>query len=239
MNTEGLFLYETHTHTRESSACGRATGAETARAHKAGGYTGIIITDHFYHGNTRVDRSLPWTAWVAGFCEGYRNAKQEGDRLGLQVFLGWEAGYDGTEFLVYGLDESWLVAHPEIRDASVEEQYRLVKASGGMIVHAHPFRDEVYIPEIRLYPDLVDAVEVGNATHSSPKSTSHNRPEFDSKALEYAVEHGLPMTAGSDTHSTTLLNGGMGFYRKLADVHDFIQAVLRREPCVLFNGTHN
>ena len=160
MNTHGLYLYETHMHTRESSACGRSTGAEAARAHKAGGYAGIIITDHFYHGNTRVDRSLPWTAWVTHFCAGYRNAKQEGDRLGLQVFFGWEAGYDGTEFLVYGLDEPWLAAHPEIRDATVEEQYRLVKTSGGMVVHAHPFRDEFYIPEIRLYPDLVDRKSV-------------------------------------------------------------------------------
>ncbi len=236
MDKDPLYLYETHTHTCEASACAKCTGEEAARAHKAAGYTGIIVTNHFYHGNTNVDRGLPWPAWVDAFCAGYRHAKQEGDRIGLQVFFGWEAGYDGTEFLVYGLDADWLKAHPAIRDASIAEQHRLVKDGGGMVVQAHPFRDEFYIPEIRLFPDLVDAVEAGNATHSSPKSVSHNNPAWDDQALQYAQEHGLPMTAGSDTHSTVMLDGGMGFYRRLGDVRDFIRAVLDREPCVLRNG---
>ena len=39
------YLYETHMHTSEGSACGQAGGAQMARAYGAGGYAGIIVTD--------------------------------------------------------------------------------------------------------------------------------------------------------------------------------------------------
>ncbi len=231
-----MYVYETHLHTSEASACGRWDGAQAARACHAAGYTGIVVTNHFVYGNTSVDRSLPWGQWVDVFESGYLRAKAEGDRIGLQVFFGWESGYDGTEFLIYGLDADWLRAHPEIRDATVAEQAEWVRRDGGLIVHAHPFREEPYIPEIRLFPDLVDAVEVGNATHSNPGSLHHNKAAFDRAALAYAREQGLAMTAGSDIHSRDMLYGGMGFYRKMADVGDFVRAVKTREPCFLYDG---
>ncbi len=230
------YRYETHMHTAESSACARSTGEEMARAYKQAGYTGITITDHFFYGNTAVDRSLSWNAWVEQFCRGYEHAKKCGDEIGLQVFFGWESCYQGTEFLVYGLDREWLLAHPEIRDATVEEQYRMVHEGGGMISHAHPFREEPYIPGIRLYPEYVDAVEGVNATHTSPKSFAHRNPVFNERALSYGREHGLALTAGSDQHTTGMLGGGMVFSRRLADVHDFCRAVLAGEALRLLDG---
>lgn len=233
------YLYETHMHTSESSACAHNTGAEMARAYKEADYTGIIITDHFFYGNTAVVRSLPWHEWVDRFCLGYENAKREGDKIGLQVFLGWEAGYQGTEFLVYGLDKEWLFAHPEIKDATVEEQFALVHAGGGIVVHAHPFREEEYIPKIRLFPEYVDAVEGINAMHSSENSNSHKNPLYNERALAYGKEYGLPFTAGSDQHTTNMIGGGMLFSRKLSDVHDFTRAVLSGEAVALFAGTQD
>lgn len=231
------YLYETHMHTSESSACAKSTGAEMARAYFKAGYTGIIVTDHFFYGNTAVDRRLPWEEWVDGFCRGYEHAKTEGDRLGLAVFFGWESGYRGTEFLVYGLDREWLLAHPEIKDADVKEQYRLVHDGGGIISHAHPFREESYIPEIRLYPEYVDAVEGVNATHSGVASHAHKNPEFNRRALAYGEKYGLPFTAGSDQHTTEMIGGGMVFPKKLESIRDFNRAVLAREASALLDGT--
>lgn len=231
------YLYETHMHTSESSACAQNTGAEMARAYKEAGYTGIIVTDHFFYGNTAVNRRQSWHEWVEQFCIGYEHARAEGDKIGLQVFFGWEAGYHGTEFLIYGLDKEWLFAHPEIKEATVEEQFALVHAGGGIVSHAHPFREEDYIPEIRLFPEYVDAVEGVNAMHSSIASHAHKNPLFNTRALAYGEEHGLPYTAGSDQHTTDMIGGGMVFPRKLSDIHDFTRAVLAKEALALLDGT--
>ena len=118
----------------------------------------------------------------------------------------------------------------------MEEQYRLIHQAGGMVIHAHPFREEAYIPEIRLFPNAVDGVEGINATHSNPLSPSHNNPEFDVLAVNYAREHGLPMTAGSDIHSSSLFGGGVAFARKITSAQDYCQAILGGEDYILTNG---
>lgn len=232
------FLYETHMHTSEGSACGKSGGAQMARAYAEAGYTGVIVTDHFFYGNTAVDRTLPWKEWVEHFCLGYEHMKAEGDKLGLQVFFGWESGYHGPEFLVYGLDKEWLLTHPEIRDATVEEQYRLVHEGGGMISQAHPYREASYISEVLLYPEYVDAVEGVNAAHAGRLSGfKAGHPEYNVRAIAYAQKYHLPMTAGSDQHSTQMLYGGMVFPRKLENIYDFAQAVMAEEVLQMPDGT--
>lgn len=237
INENYPYIYETHLHTSQSSACAMSTGSEMARACKKAGYTGITVTDHFFYGNSCVNRSLSWMDWVEGYAKGYEDAKKEGDRLGLQVFFGWEAGYKGTEFLIYGLSKEWLLTHPEIKDATIEEQFQLVGKDGGMVIHAHPYREEFYIPEIRLFPEYIHGVEVKNATHSNRRSRSHYDPDQDALALAYAQNYGFPMIAGSDIHNTDLLLGGVAFARKIKDEKDFVKAVLGKETYLLLNGT--
>lgn len=230
------YLYETHLHTSEASACARNTGAEMARACREYGYTGIFVTDHNWGGNTAVDRALPWEEWVEGFAKGYEHAKAEGSRIGLDVFFGYEAGYQGTEFLIYGVDPAWMKSHPQLWEATVEQQYTAVHEAGGMVIHAHPYREEPYIPRIRLYPQWVDGVEGINAAHSNSKSTAHNDPEYDARAAAYARQHGLPMSAGSDVHGVRLLGGGVAFRRRISSAADYVHAILSDEDRVLTDG---
>lgn len=221
------YLYETHLHTSEGSACAGASGSEQAGSYHKAGYSGIIVTDHFFNGNTAVPRNLPWKDRIELFCRGYENAKKEGDRIGLQVFFGWESGYHGTEFLVYGLDKEWLIDHDDMLDWSVEKQYEMVSAAGGMVIHAHPFREASYIPGIRLYPEYVDGVEAVN--------TSNDRfdPMFNKRAYEYALRHNLPMTGGSDVHNLPAMTGGMAFEERLSDICDFISRVKNKQGKIL------
>lgn len=230
------YLYETHLHTCEASACARNIGAEMARACKEYGYTGIFVTDHNWGGNTRTDRGLPWDIWVDRFCEGYEHAREEGEKIGLDVFFGYEAGFRGTEFLLYGINKGWMKAHPELWTATIEEQYQLVHEAGGLVIQAHPYREEDYIPEIRLFPQWVDGVEGINATHSNSRSMAHNDPAYDIRAIAYAKEHALPLSAGSDIHTTALLGGGVAFRRKLVSALDYVKAILTGEDYVLTNG---
>lgn len=221
-----VFKYETHLHTSEVSKCAKEDGKSMAEAFCREGYAGIIVTDHFFNGNTLISRDLDWETKVNWFCKGYENAKAAGDSLGLDVFFGWEYNYKGTEFLTYGLDKNWLLKNPDLLSWSLPEYVYMVRKSGGFIVHAHPFREADYIKEIRLFPELVDAVEVVN---------THNKaPLFNSKALEFAKEHGLPQTGGTDAHSINPEKfGGMVFERRLEDVKDFISAVKSGEGVVL------
>lgn len=230
------YLYETHLHTNEASACAASSGREMAQACKQAGYTGIIVTNHNWHGNHCIDDRLPWEQWIRAYAKGYEEAKRWGDANGLDVFFGYESNYQGTEFLIYGVDVAWLIQHPEIRDATIREQYEWVHEAGGMVIHAHPFREEPYIPEIRLFPEYVHGVEGINATHSSHLSKSHNDPAFDRKAIAYSQKHRLPMTAGSDVHSTCIFGGGMAFKRRLRDIRDFCHAIRSGEEYAMTNG---
>ncbi len=230
------YLYETHLHTAESSRCAVCSGAEMAKACKEAGYTGIIVTDHNWHGNNCIHPSLSWREWIEEFCRGYEHAKEWGDTNGLDVFFGYEANYSGTEFLIYGVDKEWLIANPNIKEASIPRQYEMIHRAGGMVIQAHPFRKEAYIPKVCLYPEFSDGAEGINATHSNHLSTSHNQCEWDEMAIAYSLMHKLPMTAGSDVHSALLFGGGVAFKRKLKSVKDYCHAILSGEDYLLTNG---
>ncbi|MBR6395596.1 MAG: PHP domain-containing protein [Lachnospiraceae bacterium] len=230
------YLYETHLHTCQGSRCAKNTGEEMARACKDAGYTGIFVTEHNWGGNTCIDRSLPWKDFVTEWSRGYDSAKETGEKIGLDVFYGMETGFHGTEFLLYGITKEWLLDTPELREATVEEQFKLVHEGGGIVIHAHPYREEPYIPEIRLFPEYVDGVEGINATHSSPLSLSHNNPLYNNRAVDYAQKHGFRMTAGSDIHSVNLFGGGTAFDHKLKDPKDFIDTLLGNDDYALTDG---
>ena len=231
------YFYETHLHTSQSSQCGKVDAAEMVRLYKEAGYTGVVITDHFIGGNTAVDRSLPWNQWVEQFCKGYEIAKEEGDKIGLQVFFGWESGFHGTEFLIYGLDKHWLLDHPQIRDCTIQKQYEMVSASGGLVIHAHPYRIRSYHHDIHLYPECIDAVEVVNASHSTSVLEKNPADLRANRLAEvYSKEYCFPMTGGSDQHGRKLYYGGMAFSRKMDDIHDLIHAIRVGEAVALLNG---
>lgn len=186
------FKYETHLHTMEASKCARQPAADYVQYYIDQGYTGIFVTDHFTGYCPAPDPSLPWREWVDAYCLGYEHAKEEGDKRGLDVFFAWEQTMDTDEYLVYGLDKSWLYEHPECRRWTRREMFETVDALGGCVVHAHPFRERGYVPFDRLYPSFCHAVEVANCG---------NEAYMDVIARRYAGAFGKPMTSGSDIHS--------------------------------------
>jgi hypothetical protein len=221
------YLYETHLHTSRSSACGVSGGREYIRRYKDLGYTGIIVTDHFYRGNTTVPRNLPWKEWVRRFCRGYEETREAGARLGLDVFFGWEETFDNNDdYLIYGLDKDWLLEHPEVRDWTRGEQYRQARQYGGCVVQAHPFRQHYYISTVRLSSGCVDAVEAANAGN-------HER-SYDALAMRYARRLGLPATAGSDIHDAAQADDGdriFGVYlnKKMETIADYAAAIREKK----------
>ena len=216
-----MYKYDTHIHTNLASACATASGKQQAIAYKNAGYTGIIITDHFFRGNSCIHPSLPWEERINLFCEGYEEAKETGDKIGLQVFFGWEETFEGQDFLIYGLDKEWLLNHPEMEHWTIEQQFEQVSKYGGMVIHAHPFRNRPYIPKIRLFPKLVHGVEVFNASNFY----SENK-----QAFIYAKKYNLPMTGGSDSHHPDIICSGIDVTDRFETIHDYIDLIKKHKP---------
>jgi hypothetical protein len=216
------YLYETHLHTARSSACGISEGPEYIRYYKERGYAGIIVTDHFFNGNSAIPRDLPWREWVNRFYRGYEETKEEGEKQGLDVFFGWEETFDGCDdYLIYGLDKAWLLEHPESKSWSRLDQYLTVRAAGGCVVQAHPFRQRYYIRRVILSAGCVDAVEAANA--------GNHEQSYDALAMRYAQRIGLPVTAGSDIHEVRQFHEGdiFGVYldERMQSIDDYVAAI--------------
>ena len=223
-----MFRYETHLHTVESSACGHTPGCEYPAIFQARGYDGIFITDHFFHGNTRPARDLPWPDYVDAYMKGYEEAKKAGDAIGFKVFFGIEENFDGDEYLIYGVGRDFLLAHPEIPHWTREEMTKWVHEAGGAVMQAHPFRDRFYISKIHLFPDGVDGIEGINTANTANDNLA---------ALCYALRCDLPIIAGSDTHDKARIddmNGGIISDTPILSEQDFAQRLVRREHFDIF-----
>ncbi|HAN20160.1 MAG: hypothetical protein A2Y15_03275 [Clostridiales bacterium GWF2_36_10] len=215
------FIYDTHVHTSEVSACAMATAEDTVRFYKKIGFDGIVITDHFVCYDKTPASNENWGKAVKALSIGYKKARKIGDEIGLKVFFGWEytrAPHAGTDFLTYGLDEEWLLNHQEISAMELNNYCDFVRSEGGFIIHAHPFREARYIDMIRLIPRKIDAVEVLSA----------NRTDFENeRADEYANNYSLYKTFGTDNHMGSLQKKviGMSFDRQLLNINEFIAAI--------------
>ncbi len=215
-----MFYYELHAHTNVSSLCSIVEPEEYIQFYLDKGYSGIVITDHFYHGNTAINRKLPWDVFIDEYCESYYRAKREGDKRGLLVLFGFEQKFtDGNdEYIVLGISPEWLKAHPEIRDMKRIPFFNKIHEAGGFVIQAHPYRVCYYISDIRLSLDYVDAVEVLNIGH---------KDEYSRQAYEYAENLGLPMTGGGDIHS---LQGretvsGVALEKEITSVEELIEEI--------------
>lgn len=218
------FIYEMHAHTCEVSRCGQISAKELVRFYHHLGFSGICITDHFFNGNTLVPFDLPWKARVEYFCKGYEAAKNEGEKLGMDVFFAWEYSYHGTDFLTYGLDQQWLLEHPEVMDYRTPEYCDVVHSYGGFIAQAHPFREANYIEMIRLLPRHVDAIETLNAC----------RTDFENRMADvYADAYGHLKIAGSDNHVGPLPKlYAMSFSKKMQSLDELITSIRNGEGTV-------
>jgi len=217
-----FYKYETHLHTYPASRCAKADVRESLEFYKSEGYDGVFLTNHFIGGNIGCDWDLPVTKQLRFYFADYYEALEIGKELGIKVFPGVELSYEGTDFLIYGLEPDFYFDHPEFFDLDFVEKLDFLRDAGAFIVHAHPFREDSWIPCIRLAPRSVHAVETVNACNS---------PHENHMADVYADEYSLPKTAGTDNHHAgdQPCFAGIQLHRPLKDGYDYMQAVLNGE----------
>ena len=226
-----MYKYEMHLHTNACSACGASSGEEMVKVAKEKGYTGLVITNHFYHGNTAISRRTPWKEFVEAYKNDYLEAKKAGEKYGVEVLFGIEEGYGwGKEILIYGIDPDTLIANPEFLHMSIDEMSAFVRSNGGFIVAAHPFRDRDYIAEPRKAPkaELFDAIESYNAG---------NNDEDNNLAEDFCKKTGLPRISGGDTHrSDGIGRAGLAFYERITNNEQLVTALQQGNYKLIING---
>lgn len=189
-----MYRYELHMHTSEGSACAFSTIDEMIKRYKDLGFTGAAVTNHFYCGNTCVDRNLPWCDFVNEYARAYYEGQNAAAKLDFDLLFGMEENYaPGKEILVYGIEPQFLIDRPQLKKAPIEVWSREVRETGGFIAYSHPFRDRPYIKNPKEMPDLtlVDGIEVYNRC---------NRPSENDEAEEAFKNTSLAYLAGSDWH---------------------------------------
>ncbi|MBE6728006.1 MAG: hypothetical protein E7562_05100 [Ruminococcaceae bacterium] len=219
-----MYIYETHIHTSACSGCARSTAIEHIDKAIEVGYSGIILTNHFYGGNTCIDRKLPWFDFVDAYRKDYIIAKEYAEKHNFDVIFGLEDGYGGgKEMLIYGIEPEAVMNEPDYPKMNLKEKSEFIHSCGGIVSSAHPFRHRSYILEPDTPPDAscFDAVEVFNF---------NNADEENDKALLFCIENNLLPISGGDSHIITELGGsGIVFNHRVKTEAELVTALRERD----------
>lgn len=186
-----MYKYDVHTHTAEVSACGQVVARDLVKSYKDKGYDGIVITDHYYLDYFEGLGENSWEDKVKSYLSGYYEAREAGYKYNIDVFLGMELRFTEewpNDFLIYGIDEDFLLDNPKLYEYNLEKFTRLKEEYDILIYQAHPYRGKCSVAP----SDQLDGVEVYNG---HPRHDSRNH-----LALEFATSNDLLMLSGSDAH---------------------------------------
>ena len=160
-----LYKYEMHIHTSPCSG-----GGSDIRAHIDAliqkGYSGMVVTNHFYNGDTRIDRALPWEDFVDAYRQDYLYGLEYAREKDFDLLFGLEEHVgNGQEILLYGITPELIAAHPELKTPDPVAYAEVVHAAGGLVYQAHPYRCAPWIlcAEPLACLDQLDGIEVHNA----------------------------------------------------------------------------
>ncbi len=228
-----MYKYEIHLHTSGCSYCGLSTVEEMVLDAKEKGFKGIVVTDHFYRGNTAVDPTLSWKEFVDAYEQNWLQGKRFGEKYGIDVIFGIEEVYnrDMKEVLIYGITPEELKAEPDFKTYNLEQIFKFVDEHGGVVSHAHPFRDRKYIKNANLEPDHLSlhAVEVFNVSDDD---------ERNEMAAEFADKYNLMPLSGGDVHKTDsrLGSSGIAVDRPIHDTKELARVIRSGEYRLIVNG---
>ena len=216
------YKYQMHIHTAPCSACSRMTPKELCQALHENGYQGTVLTNHFYHGNSGIDRneSTSWKEFVSAYEKDYLECLEEAEKYDLDIiFSVEEVLIPGLEILCYGVTPEVLYSNPELRNCSPERTVEILRQNGVLLIQPHPFREAFYIPNPGPLPlEFIDGVEVYNRGNGTD--------EMNKKALDFANEHNLIKTSSADAHSTDRVPcGGIITEKRIKSPQDLVNTL--------------
>jgi len=178
---------ELHAHTSPASTCGRATPEEMIGAYHAVGYDAVHVTNHFQYRTDGTGKN----EYIDRFLDDYYKAEEEGNQLGMRVYLGAEIRFteNVNDYLVFGVDRNLLEEIYDLLPFGIQNFRKNFSMPKSLFVQAHPRRDGME----EVDPSLLDGVEIFNM---HPNHNSRNGlTSTIVKAQGYSI-----VTAGSDFH---------------------------------------
>ena len=196
-----MFKYELHCHTAECDKCAELGGRQLVRAYYEKGYSGMVITDHYFAAfydwfsdelGNKTKREI-----IHRWQKGYFEALDEGKKLGFTVLPGAEVRIDGTinDYLIYGLYEDDFLRLPLLNRMDSIESVLAVLPPQARVVQAHPFRNNMTVAD----PTRLFGIEVYNGG---------TEPFRNSLAQIFAEHYKRAATSGSDCHGIGAVGKG-------------------------------
>jgi len=219
------YRYELHLHTSEISWCARAPVRKTPQLYRQAGYSGLVLTDHFFRDAIEQLPGRQWPAKIDAYLQSYRLAQDLTRDWDFDVLLGMELRFDHSwnDYLVYGLTESMLKENPPFYEMGLERFFAFANQHDLFVAQAHPFRPGM----TRANPRWLHGVEVLNAHGLN-----------NQQALEFAREHQLIGIAGSDYHSIHDVAAATILNRRVRSSPDLARA-LRDSSIIRLEGPEN
>ena len=224
--------FELHAHTSECDFAAHASGAELVRIYHAAGYSGMVITDHyfatFYKWFADELEGKTHRAVMERRLKGYYEARNEGEKLGFTVLPGAEVRFNKSpyginDFLVYGCDEEFFLTAPRLNELTSLDELKALLPEGACVVLAHPFRVKMTVMD----PAPLFGIEAHNGL---------TEPYRNGMAEAYAAHFGKPVTSGSDCHHRDhACKGGIDTPRVIRTPKD-LSDVLRSGDYTLYRG---
>ena len=224
------YKFEMHTHTAECDLYAKVGGAEIVRMYHDRGYSGIVITDHyfslFFDWFADELSGASHRAVMDRWLRGYHAAREEGERLGFTVLSGAEVRFDGAinDYLVYGLEEDFFYRAPLLNRLRTVEELKEVLPPDALIVQAHPFRNNMTVCD----PAPLFGIEGYNAG---------TEPFRNEMAEMFAKHYGKPILSGSDFHhAKALAKGGIATDHRIETASDLVSVLRDGAYCLIENG---
>ena len=223
MKDDKIYKYDMHVHTGPCSGGGRDIREHIDDLINKG-FCGMVVTNHFYNGDTRIDRDLPWVEFVEAYRRDYLYGLEYAREVDFDLLFGLEEHVgNGQEILLYGITPDLIASHPELKKSPAEKYAEVVHSAGGLVYQAHPFRARSYVKNP--FPldclETLDGIEVYNAG---------NEQEWNESARELADKLGLACVAGSDGHKIgTAGRAGIATQERIKSNGDLVRILKSKE----------
>ena len=182
---------ELHAHTKGGSGCAFVLAKDLIKEYKDAGFDAVVITNHIaenefikYPGETRKEK-------LDYYLSLFDDAKREGEKLGIKVFLGAEIRAKEDyfiEFMIYGFDREFLYNAPDLFTLNQRELFNLCEENGLLLYQTHPFRRGVTCGD----PKFIHGAEAFNG--------HVNHVNNNALALDFCEKNNLIKLCGTDFH---------------------------------------